>query len=107
VLFRSQILEEASGEKGFEINWNALVTEASYVRQLFFGIFIGSKFDEDISLIFPSRELFEKHEIFIEVIDGGMWEIFTKDELLYNRLISKYKISEFLETDFEQHIYNE
>lgn len=103
----SKIAEESKGANGYIIDWSDLIFFSTCIDQLFFGIFIGSNSNDPIKLINPSKEMYEKYDYYIETIDGGMWEIFTKDELFYNRLISKYKISEFLETDFEQHIYDD
>lgn len=46
--------------------------------------------------------MYETCDIVIEMIDGGFWEIFSKDIAWIDRLAKKYKKIEFLTPDFQK-----
>ena len=47
-------------------------------------------------------EMYETCDVVIEMIDGGYWEVFSKDASLIDRLSKKFKDVAFLEPDFEK-----
>ncbi len=95
-------LTELRRDEGYPLTWTDLLSFSEDIIQLIDGVFISSK-SENIQL----HDDYEKYVYRIEMIDGGMWEIFTTDQSFYECLIAKYKISDFLDKDFEDHIYDD
>lgn len=87
-------------EEGYTISWTDLVTYSKKIEQLIFGVFIGS-LNEDIKLIGPDESLYEKYDYYIEMIDGGIWLIFTKDDFFYTKLIANFKCK-MIRPDFQE-----
>ena len=47
------------------------------------------------------KEMYETCDIVIEMIDGGFWEIFSKNVAWINQLAEKFQNIEFLTSDFQ------
>ena len=65
---------------------------------------IGSKIKETLHRYEDDQEMYENCDIVIEMIDGGYWEVFSKNIDWINQLAKKYKEVEFLASDFQKKI---
>ncbi len=52
-------------------------------------------------LIGPDESLYEKYDYYIEMIYGGIWLIFTKDDFFYTKLIANFKCK-MIRPDFHE-----
>lgn len=102
--FSNRKMGNPYSDEGYSISWNDLVKYSEIIEQLIFGVFIGS-FKKDIKLMTPDKALYEEYEYYIEMVDGGMWIIFTKDQSFYDKLIAYYKCK-IIESDFEDRLSN-
>lgn len=96
-IFQEQI---NNSEKGFFINWEDLNALAKKFRQIIDITILGCKNEELIKRYEDEQDLYESCDIVIRMIDGYCWEIFSKDENLINRIASKFKKIEYIESDY-------
>ena len=62
---------------------------------------IACKTKENLHRYKEDKEMYETCDIVIEMIDGGFWEIFSKNVTWINQLAKKFHSVEFLATDFQ------
>jgi hypothetical protein len=62
---------------------------------------IACKTKENIHRYKEDKEMYETCDIVIEMIDGGFWEIFSKNVAWINQLAEKFQNIEFLTSDFQ------
>lgn len=89
-------------ERGLIIKWDELILLASCFWQVFDILIIGCANNELVVRYNDDRVMYETCDIVIEMIDGGFWQVFSRDRALINRLATKFKEIEFLKSDFER-----
>jgi len=62
---------------------------------------VACKTKENLHRYKEDKEMYETCDIVIEMIDGGFWEIFSKNITWINQLAKKFQSVEFLATDFQ------
>lgn len=62
---------------------------------------IASKKKENIHRYKEDKEMYETCDIVIEMIDGGSWEVFSKNATWINQLARKFQSTEPLTSDFQ------
>ena len=92
--------EVNDSENGLLINWNDLEILSRKFQQIIWITIIGSRDKELFRYYQNDKEMYETCDIVIEMIDGGYWEVFSKDTSLINGLVAKFKDIKLLETDF-------
>lgn len=92
--------EVNDSENGLLINWNDLEILSRKFQQIIWITIIGSRDKELLRYYQNDKEMYETCDIVIEMIDGGYWEVFSKDTSLINGLAAKFKDIKLLETDF-------
>ena len=58
---------------------------------------IGFQLDENLRRYKEDKEMYEKCDVVIEMIDGGFWEVISQDETLLSNLQAKYKEVEMID----------
>ncbi len=94
--------EVNKSERGLFISWNELSRISKKFWQIYDIIILGCKDEKLLRRYSEDQEMCETCDIFIEMIDCGYWEVFSKDASLIDRLSKKFKEIEFLEPDFER-----
>lgn len=98
-----------SSEEGLFITWKDLNSLASKFHQIIEILLIGCKNKNFLDRYKNSAvlkeyeiptEMLKSCEIVIQKIDGWFWEIFSKDEKLIKKLITKFSKTKFLEITF-------
>jgi len=89
-------------QNGYEINWKNLTQFAEKIHQEIDITIIGFKNKENMHRYKEDREMYETCDIVIEIIDGGFWEVFSKDKDLILKLKEKFKDIELLEPNFKK-----
>ena len=62
---------------------------------------IACKVKEHLHRYKEDQRMYENCDIVVEMIDGGSWEIFSKNTPWIDRLAKKYNQVEFLKPDFQ------
>ena len=62
---------------------------------------IACKTKENVHRYKKDKEMYETCDIVIEMIDGGSWEVFSKNVTWINQLAKKFQSIEFLASDFQ------
>ncbi len=62
---------------------------------------IACKTKENVHRYKEDKEMYETCDIVIEMIDGGFWEVFSKNVTWINELAMKFQNVEFLASDFQ------
>lgn len=62
---------------------------------------IACKTKENVHRYKEDKEMYETCDIVIEMIDGGSWEVFSKNVTWINQLAKKFQSIEFLASDFQ------
>lgn len=96
-IFQEQILHS---EKGLLIKWDDLKSLSNKFEQLIDITLIGCKDMQLIQRYEDDQEAFETCDIVIQMIDGGFWEIFSKDTGFINRLGSRFQEVEHVQSDY-------
>jgi hypothetical protein len=92
--------------RGLFVIWEDINMLARDSEQIIDLILIGSKDQNLLQRYEDDQEMFETCDIVLELVDGGFWIIFSKDEQFISRLANKFKEIKFLETDFLNHLGN-
>lgn len=87
-------------ENGFSCTLESLMELSRKIFQEIEVLIIGSRIKENLHRYKEDQTMYETCDIVIEMIDGGFWEIFSKDINLIDRLMKKYKEVEFLPQTF-------
>ena len=97
LVLQKQILE---AEKGLLISWKDLFDMATKFEQVIGITIIGGRDLKEIQRYEDDEEMFETCDVVIQMVDSCSWEVFSKDSEFINRLKSKFKDTNLLETDF-------
>jgi hypothetical protein len=98
----SELTEKVNkSEQGLECIFMSLLELSKKSFQEIEVLIIGCKTKENLHRYKDDQKMYETCDIVIEMIDGGFWEIFSKNKVLINQLTQKYKEVEFLNLDFQ------
>lgn len=89
-------------KNGFICTFDSLIEISKKIFQEINLTIISCKKKENLRRYKEDQDMYETCDIVIEMIDGGFWEVFAKDETLISRLATKFKEIEFLKPDFER-----
>lgn len=89
-------------EKGLLESFDFLKKLSSKFFQEIEMLVIASKKKENLHRYKEDREMYETCDIVIEMIDGGYWEIFSKDKLFIDKISTKFNDIKFLTSDFQK-----
>ena len=89
-------------EKGLLESFDFLKKLSSKIFQEIEMIVIASKKKENLHRYKEVQEIYETCDIVIEIIDGGYWEVFSKDKTLIDKLAKKFNDIKFLTSDFQK-----
>ncbi|MBA2726687.1 MAG: hypothetical protein H0U49_00740 [Parachlamydiaceae bacterium] len=98
--FEEQIIKS---EKGFFITWKEINDLSLKFWDLMDIIIIASRNKNLLLRYKDDQEMYQLCDIVIEKFDSCFWEVFSKDEKLINKLESKFKEVEFLDSDFKKY----
>ena len=87
-------------EKGLLESFDFLKKLSSKFFQEIEMIVIASKKRENLHRYKEDRAMYETCDIVIEMIDGGFWEVFSKNKTLIDKLAKKFNDITFLTSDF-------
>ena len=86
---------------GLHCTFESLLELSSKIFQEIEILIIGCRAKEELHRYEEDQEMYETCDVVIEMVDGGFWEIFSKDVNLIDQLAKKYKMTEFLTSDFQ------
>jgi len=89
-------------EKGLLLSFDLLKEVSLKFFQEIEMIVIASKEKQNLHRYKNDIEMYTTCEIVIEMIDGGFWEVFSKDKDLIFKLKEKFKDIELLEPNFKK-----
>ncbi len=97
-------LEEKTNnsENGYKVSWEQLKQLAEKNHQAIDITLIGCNNDKLLHRYEDDKEMYETCDIVIEMIDGGFWEIFSRDFDLISKLKEKFKETELLKPNFKK-----
>jgi hypothetical protein len=84
---------------GFLCTFEFLLDLSRKIFQEIDVLIIGCKVKECLHRYEEDKKMYETCDIVIEMIDGGFWEIFSKNINWIEQLANKYKETEFLTPD--------
>lgn len=87
---------------GLSCTFESLVGFSNKIFQEIEILIVGCRFKENVHRYKEDQEMYETCDIVIEMIDGGGWEIFSKDISWIDRLAKKYKEIQFIMPDFQK-----
>jgi len=93
--------------KGLSFTFSALTELSKKIFQEIEVLIIGCKNKENIHQYKDDQEMYETCDLVIEMIDGGFWEVFSKNINWIDWLAKKYKKVEYLSSNFQQKIPRE
>jgi len=88
-------------EKAFLLTFESLLEISKKIFQEINVTIIACKAKENLHHYKEDQEMYETCDIVIEMIDGGFWEIFSKNVKLIDQLAKKFQDIEFLTSDFQ------
>ena len=89
-------------KNGLDISFASLISISQNFFQEIAMSIIGDKSKNNLHRYKEDKEMYETCDIVIEMIDGGFWEVFTKDPKLIGTLKEKFNETELLEINFEK-----
>ena len=89
---------------GLPCTFESLVDFSNKIFQEIEILIIGCRIQENIHRYKEDQKMYETCDIVIEMIDGGFWEIFSKEIGWIDRLAKKYKEIEFIMPDFQKRL---
>lgn len=89
-------------EGGLPCTFESLVELSRKIFQEIEILIIGCRIKENLHRYKEEQKMYEICDIVIEMIDGGFWEIFSKNINWIDRLTKKYKEVESLTPDFQK-----
>lgn len=95
-----KIVQESN--EGLPFTFESLTQLSRKIFQEIEILIIGCKNKENIHRYKNDQEMYESCDIVIEMIDGGYWEIFSKDPRIIKKLRERFKETKLLESDFEK-----
>jgi hypothetical protein len=93
-------------EDGLLITFESLLETSKKIFQEINLTIIACKTKENLHRYKEDREMYETCDIVIEMIDGGFWEVFSKNIQWIDQLAKKFQNIEFLTSDFQKRIYD-
>jgi hypothetical protein len=87
-------------ENGLITTFGSLLEISKKIFQEIDLTIIACKIKENIHRYKEDREMYETCDIVIEMIDGGFWEVFSKNVTWIDQLAKKFQKVEFLTSDF-------
>lgn len=90
-----------SSEKGINCTFASLIELSEKIFQEIEVLIIGCKIKKDLHRYNEDQMMYETCDIVIEMIDGGFWEIFSKNTNWIDQLAKKYEKVEFISTNFQ------
>ena len=91
-----------NSQDGLPCTFESLIEVSKKVFQEIEILIIGCKNKVYCHRYKDDQEMYETCDITIEMIDGGYWEIFSKNIDWINYLASRYTEVEFIDTDFQK-----
>ena len=88
-------------ENGLFLAFESLLEISKKVFQEINVTIIACKAKESLYRYKEDQEMYEACDIVIEMVDGGFWEVFSKNVEWINQLAKKFKDVEFLTSDFQ------
>lgn len=92
-VFEQQIYDS---ENGLSISWDDLNALSRKFYQIIDMVLIGSRDKHMIRRYKEDQDRNESCDYVIDMFDSSYWEVFSKDEEFFNRLVKKFKDVEFL-----------
>lgn len=89
-------------EGGLPYTFESLVKLSRKIFQEINVTIIGCSKKENLRRYQDDQEMYETCDFVLEMVDGGFWEIFSKNTEWINQLAKKFKTVEFLEPDFQK-----
>ncbi|MDX8430653.1 MAG: hypothetical protein SNF33_02435 [Candidatus Algichlamydia australiensis] len=89
-------------KNGFPCTFETLFEISKKIFQEIEVLIIGCSNKGNIHRYKDDQKMYETCDIVIEMIDGGFWEIFSKDTKWIDRLAKKYEKVELLTPDFQK-----
>ncbi len=88
-------------EEGLTCTFESLVELSKKIFQEIEVLIIGCRIKENLHRYKEDQKMYETCDTVIEMIDGGFWEVFSRDTNWIDQLAKKYKEVEFLMSDFQ------
>ena len=88
-------------ENGLIVTFDLLIEISNKIFQEIDITIIACKTKETIHRYKKDREMYEICDMVIEMIDGGCWEVFSKNMTLIDQLANKFQVIELLASDFQ------
>ncbi len=88
-------------KNGLLLTFESLLKISKKIFQEINVTIIACKAKESLHHYKEDREMYETCDIVIEMIDGGFWEVFSKNVEWLNQLAKKFQNVEFLLSDFQ------
>ena len=85
---------------GVVVTWEELNMFSKSFEQIIDSIIIGCKDKSLLHRYEEDQEMYETCDFVINMFDSSFWEVFSKDDQFINKLTSKFKDIELLESDF-------
>jgi hypothetical protein len=87
---------------GFPCTFEFLINFSKKIFQEIEVLIIGCKIKENLHRYKEDQEMYENCDVVIEMIDGGFWEVFSKNKNLIDQLTKRYEKVDFLTSDFQK-----
>ena len=88
-------------ENGLTTTFESILEISKKIFQEIDLTIIACKTKENVHRYKEDKEMYETCDIVIEMIDGGSWEVFSKNVTWINQLAKKFQSVEFLASDFQ------
>jgi hypothetical protein len=88
-------------EDGLTTTFESILEMSKKIFQEIDLTIIACKTKENIRRYKEDKEMYETCDIVIEMIDGGFWEVFSKNVTWINQLAKKFQSVEFLASDYQ------
>ena len=88
-------------ENGLPFAFELLIDMSKKIFQEINVTIIACKRRENLCRYAEDQKMYETCDFVIEMVDGGFWEIFSKNVKWIDQLAEKFNKTEFLESDFQ------
>jgi len=88
-------------KNGLLITFESLIEISKKIFQEINVAIIACEIKEGLHRYKEDKEMYETCDIVLEMIDGGFWEVFSKNVKLIDQLAKKFQNIEFLTSDFQ------
>lgn len=93
-----------SSRRGFRCNFEFLVEFSEKIFQEIEVLIVGCKIKQHLHRYEDDQKMYETCDIVIEMIDGGCWEIFSKNLSWIDQTAERYNEVELLQPNFQKKI---